>query len=279
MQALGNDFVVIDATSQVVEIDREQAQRIADRRRGVGCDQILLVEKPSHDDVDFQFRIINADGGEVAQCGNGARCLALFVREVGLTDKTEIRVETAADVLTLHVLEDGQVRVNMAVPRFEPEEIPFIATKRQEVYELALEDGEIEISALSLGNPHAVRVVKDVDRAPVVAQGRLIERHQRFPERANAGFMQVCDRGHIRLRVYERGAGETPACGSGACAAVVAGKRLALLDNSVIVDLPGGRLRVDWAGNAQPVYLTGPAECVFEGELKPTLLTPRVEAK
>ncbi len=271
MQALGNDFVVIDAISQVVEIDREQAQRIADRRWGVGCDQILLVENPSRDDVDFQFRIINADGGEVAQCGNGARCFALFVREAGLTDKTEIRVETSADVLTLIVLDDDQVRVNMAAPRFEPEEIPFIATTRQDVYDLALEDGEIEISALSLGNPHAVRVVKDVDLAPVAAQGPMIERHHRFPERANAGFMQVCGRNHIRLRVYERGVGETPACGSGACAAVVAGRRRALLDESVVVDLPGGRLRVEWSGNAQPVYMTGPAQSVFDGELKLTL--------
>lgn len=271
MQALGNDFVVIDAISQVVEIDHDKAQRIADRRWGVGCDQILLVENPSRGDVDFRFRIINADGGEVAQCGNGARCFALFVREAGLTDKTQIKVETFADVLTLNVLNDGQVRVNMAVPRFEPEEIPFIATKRQDVYDLALEDGEIEISALSLGNPHAVRVVKDVDLAPVAEQGPMIERHRRFPKRVNAGFMQVLDRDHIRLRVYERGVGETPACGSGACAAVVAGRRRALLDESVIVDLPGGRLRVEWSGNAQAVYMTGPAQSVFEGELKLTL--------
>ncbi len=271
MQALGNDFVVVDAISQVVDIGRQQARRIADRRWGVGCDQILLVENPSRPDVDFRFRIINADGGEVAQCGNGARCVALFVRDTGLTNKTEIRVETAADVMTLNVLDDDQVRVNMAVPRFAPEDIPFIATNRQDVYDLALEDGEIEISALSLGNPHAVRVVEDVDRAPVAEQGPMIERHQRFPERVNAGFMQVCDRNHIRLRVYERGVGETPACGSGACAAVVAGRRRALLDESVIVDLPGGRVQVQWSGNAQPVYMTGPAQSVFEGELKLTL--------
>jgi diaminopimelate epimerase len=271
MQALGNDFVVIDAISQVVDIDCERAQRIADRRWGVGCDQILLVENPSRGDVAFRFRIINADGGEVAQCGNGARCVALFLRDTGLTDKTEIRVETFADVLTLNILEDGQVRVNMAVPRFEPEEIPFIATIRQDVYDLALEDGEIEISALSLGNPHAVRVVKDVDLAPVAEQGPMIERHKRFPQRVNAGFMQVCGRNHIRLRVYERGVGETLACGSGACAAVVAGRSRALLDESVIVDLPGGRLRVEWYGNGQPVYMTGPAQSVFEGDLKLTL--------
>lgn len=271
MQALGNDFVVVDAISQAVEIGCEQARRIADRRWGVGCDQILLASKPSRDDVDFKFRIINADGGEVAQCGNGARCFALFVRDAGLTDKTEIRVETSADVLTLNVLDDGQVRASMGVPRFEPEEIPFIATKRQDVYDLALEDGDIEISALSLGNPHAVQVVRDVDLAPVGKQGPMIERHQRFPKRVNAGFMQVCGRDHIRLRVYERGVGETPACGSGACAAVVAGRRRALLDESVIVDLPGGRLRVEWSGNAQPVYMTGPAQSVFDGELKVTL--------
>ncbi len=267
MQALGNDFVVIDAMSQVVAIGPEQARRIADRRLGVGCDQIILVENPSSDDVDFKFRILNADGGEVAQCGNGARCFALFVREAGLTDKTEIKVETTEDVLTLSILQDGQVRVNMAVPRFEPAEIPFIATARQHVYDLALEDTDIEISALSLGNPHAVRVVKDVELAPVAVQGPMIERHQRFPQRVNAGFMQVCGRDHIRLRVYERGVGETPACGSGACAAVVAGRTRALLDESVIVDLPGGRLRVEWSGNAQPVYMTGPAQSVFEGKL------------
>jgi diaminopimelate epimerase len=193
------------------------------------------------------------------------------VREAGLTDKTEIRVRTSADVLTLNVLDDGQIRVNMAVPRFEPKEIPFIATKPQDVYDLALEDGDVEISALSLGNPHAVRVVKDVELAPVDAQGPMIERHWRFPERVNVGFMQVCDRDHIRLRVYERGVGETPACGSGACAAVVTGISRALLDDSVIVDMPGGRLRVEWSGNAQPVYMTGPAEYVFEGELKLSL--------
>ncbi len=271
MQALGNDFVVIDAISQRVAIDADHARRIADRRLGVGCDQILLVENPPVDDVDFGFRILNADGGEVAQCGNGARCIALFVRESGLTDKTEIKVKTALDVLTLNVLANDEVRVNMPVPRFAPEDIPFIAPNRQDVYDLQLDDGEIEISALSMGNPHAVQVVADVAQTPVRARGAMIESHQRFPQRVNAGFMQVCGRDHIRLRVYERGVGETPACGSGACAAVVAGKKLDLLDEVVTVDLPGGRLKVEWTGDNQPVFMTGPAQSVFEGDLKLTL--------
>ncbi len=268
MQALGNDFVVIDAISQAVSMDRERAKKIADRRLGVGCDQILMVERASRDDVDFRFRVINADGGEVAQCGNGARCFALFVRQHGLTQKNEMRLETAADILVVTLSPNGEVCVNMGVPRFAPEDIPLIAERRREVYDLELERQTVEISALSLGNPHAVQIVEDVDRAPVSQQGPLIEGHARFPQRANAGFMQICSRDRIRLRVFERGAGETMACGSGACAAVVAGHQRGLLDDSVSVDLPGGSLRVRWSGNAKPVYLTGPAQSVFDGEIE-----------
>ncbi len=270
MQALGNDFVVIDAISQAVSMDRKRAKFLADRRLGVGCDQILMAERASLSDADFRFRIINADGGEVAQCGNGARCFALFLRQRGLTQKKEMKLETATEVLAVKFTNNGEVSVNMGVPRFAPEDVPFVAERLQDVYDLLLGPENIEISALSLGNPHAVQLVQDVARAPVAEQGPLIERHPRFPERVNAGFMQICSRDHIRLRVYERGVGETMACGSGACAAVVAGRKRGLLDDSVTVDLPGGSLRVRWSGDALPVHMTGPAQSVFDGEIELT---------
>jgi diaminopimelate epimerase len=267
MHGLGNDFVVLDAIRQPVELTAARVRKLADRRFGVGCDQLLLVVRSDEQDVDFGYRIFNADGGEVEQCGNGARCFARFVREKGLTDKREIAVRTLAGVIHLHVEDDEQVRVNMGVPRFEPSVVPFEAEKQSLVYTLDAGGQEVQISAVSMGNPHAVQVVADVDQAPVQSQGPLIERHPRFPRGVNAGYMQVIDPGHIRLRVYERGAGETLACGTGACAAVVAGHARSLLTERVEVTLPGGKLRIAWAGPGEPVWMTGPATTVFEGTI------------
>ena len=267
MQGLGNDFVVIDAVRQAVTLTPEQARRLADRHLGVGCDQILMAEPSADPALDFYFRIYNADGGEVGQCGNGARCFARFVRDKGLTDKTEIRVATAGGPMSLHVAPDGSVSVNLGVPAFEPAGIPFQAPERQATYPLSLNGEQIEISALAIGNPHAVQEVEDLDRAPVARQGPMIESHPRFPERVNAGFMQIVDAGRIRLRVYERGVGETLACGSGACAAVVAGVQLGKLQNRVQVELKGGVLSVTWQGEGHPVWMSGPATTVFEGRI------------
>jgi len=267
MQGIGNDFVVIDAINQPVSLTSEQARKLADRRFGVGCDQILLVEKPHSADVEFRYRILNADGSEVAQCGNGARCFARFVRDKGLTDSDEIPVETDAGRLLLKLQADGQVQVDMGAPVFDPAWIPFHAEKEAVIYEIEAGDERVEISALSMGNPHAVLLVDDVDSAAVERLGPLLESHPRFAERANIGFMQVMAKDHIRLRVYERGAGETLACGSGACAAVAAGRLRNLLNSKVKVDLPGGRLMIEWQGNKNPVLMTGPAETVFEGSI------------
>ena len=268
MQGLGNDFVVIDAFSRKFELNSRQFRFIADRHFGVGCDQILVVEKPSGKEADFRYRIFNADGGEVEQCGNGARCFVRFVHDRRLTDKREILVETLGGLITPRLEEDGQVTVNMGEPKFEPRDIPFLAEKRSLTYGLDVGGEEVEISALSMGNPHAVQVVLDVDSAPVTVQGALIESHPRFPKRVNAGFMQLVDRKSIRLRVYERGAGETLACGTGACAAVVAGIAQGLLDNAVRVSARGGDLVVRWEGEGHPVWMTGPAVSVFEGEIE-----------
>src|SRR3990167_3318528 len=267
MQGLGNDFVVVDGIRQPVTLTSEQIRHIADRHFGVGCDQLLLVENPTVAGADFRYRIFNADGGEVEQCGNGARCLVRFVHDQGLTQKNEIRVETAQGLILPRLETDGLVTVNMGAPRFEPDEIPFIADKRALTYPLEVGVEVVNISALSMGNPHAVQVVADIDTAPIMQQGALIEHHERFPQRVNAGFMQIVDRGHIRLRVFERGAGETLACGTGACAAVVAGRQRGLLDDKVDVKLLGGTLRVSWAGEGQPVWMTGPAVTVFEGTI------------
>lgn len=267
MHGLGNDFVVFDGISQRVDLTPAQFKFVADRHFGIGCDQILLVEKSARPDADFRYRIFNADGGEVEQCGNGARCFVRFVHDQGLTQKTEIRVETASGIIVPRLESDGQVTVNMGVPRFEPVEIPFLAEKRALTYLLGLEKRSVEISALSMGNPHAVQLVADVEAAPVAEEGPLIERHPSFPNRVNAGFMQVLDRGHIRLRVYERGAGETLACGTGACAAAVAGMTRGLLDGEVTVTTTGGDLRIRWQGEDSPVEMTGPAVTVFEGEI------------
>ena len=268
MHGLGNDFVVIDATSQPIELSMEQIRFLADRRFGVGCDQVLLVEPPLQSNVDFTYRIFNADGGEVEQCGNGARCFARYVRDHGLTRKTNISVATRAGVITLHVETDGQITVDMGEPRFEPEAIPFDAAARAEVYPLKLATAEVEVGVVSMGNPHAVLRVEQVDSAPVSSQGAEIETHPRFPRRVNVGFMQVVDRQHIRLRVYERGAGETLACGTGACAAVVVGRQRGWLDDKVTVSLPGGNLKIQWSGEGHPVMMTGPAVSVFEGRVR-----------
>ncbi len=267
MHGLGNDFVVFDAISQSVDLTPAQFKFIGDRHFGIGCDQILLVERPTRPDADFRYRIFNADGGEVEQCGNGARCFVRFVHEKGLSPKSEIRVETASGIIVPRLEPNGQVTVNMGVPRFEPAEIPFVAEKRAPTYLLGLEDKIVEVSVLSMGNPHAVQLVEDADSAPVAADGPRIEHHPGFPARVNAGFMQVLDRGHIKLRVYERGAGETLACGTGACAAVAAGIARGLLDGEARVTTRGGELTIRWAGEGQPVWMTGPAVTVFEGQI------------
>ncbi len=268
MHGLGNDFVVVDGVRQKVELSSEQIRQIADRHFGIGCDQVLIVEPARSDDTLFRYRIFNADGSEVEQCGNGARCFARFVLDEGLTKETTIPVETYGGRIVLHVEPDGLVTVNMGVPRLEPWDIPFNAPSRSVNYPLEV-DGEIlDIAAVSMGNPHAVVRVTQLDQAPVEHLGALIERHPRFPKRVNVGFMQVIDRTHIRLRVFERGAGETLACGTGACAAVVAGRLQGLLDEGVHVDLPGGRLWIRWAGEGQPVIMTGPAQRVFQGQIE-----------
>lgn len=268
MQGLGNDFVVIDATREPVELDAGQVRQLADRRFGVGCDQVLLVESPPDGGSDFGYRIFNADGGEVEHCGNGARCFARYVVERGLFSGREIRVHTAGGPLVLYLEEDGQVSVNMGVPVLEPAAVPFATERRQPVYELEVDGEVLQLGVVGLGNPHAVMRVDDIDAAPVARFGPLIESHERFPRRVNAGFMQVVSPEQIRLRVYERGVGETLACGSGACAAVVVGRLWDLLEPDVAVDLPGGRLMVSWSGEGEPAWMRGPAETVFEGEIE-----------
>ncbi len=268
MQGLGNDFVVLDATRAPIELTREQLRRIADRHCGVGCDQILQVEKPRQPGTDFYYRIFNADGGEVEQCGNGARCFVRYVRERGLTGKSEIRVGTLGGVIVPRLEADGQVTVDMGVPEFDPPRIPFQAERRAPTYMLDVGGKKVEISALSMGNPHAVQLVPDVEHAPVQTEGAAIEVHLRFPQRVNAGYMQVVSRSHIRLRVFERGAGETLACGTGACAAAVAGIQRGLLDKRVTVTTRGGDLSILWEGEGKPVLMTGPAVTVFEGEIE-----------
>jgi len=267
MHGAGNDFVVIDGVRQRIHLTPEQLRLLADRHFGVGCDQILLVETTEFPGADFRYRIFNADGGEVEQCGNGARCFVRFVHDQGLTHKREIVVETKAGLISPRLEEDGRVTVNMGAPIFEAARIPFDTTSDAIVQPLQVNGETVQISAVSMGNPHAVQVVADVELAPVETQGALIERHPQFPKRVNAGFMQVLDRSHIRLRVYERGAGETLSCGTGACAAVVSGIRRGLLDSPVQVATRGGALNIAWAGDGAPVLMTGPAISVFTGEI------------
>lgn len=268
MQGLGNDFVVIDATKSPLTLPPDLLRYLADRRFGVGCDQILLVEPPLDGSHDFRYRIFNADGSEVENCGNGARCFVRFVRDEKLTQKREIRVLTLGGLIAPRDNEDGTVTVNMGEPRFEPGDIPFDAPARAASYSLELAGVQREIMALSMGNPHAVQRVDSVEQAPVALEGPQIEHHPRFPKRVNAGFMEVVDRGHIKLRVFERGAGETLACGTGACAAVVAGISRGWLDPVVEVSTRGGRLNISWAGEGQPVMMTGDAVSVFTGQME-----------
>jgi diaminopimelate epimerase len=275
MQGAGNDFVVIDATKARVELSESQCRALGDRRLGVGADQILVIESSTTPGVDFRYRIFNNSGGEVEHCGNGARCFVHFVRDHGLTDKRLLRVETMNNLLELRLQDDGRVSVDMNRPVFDLERIPFDATgltpRRVEGFELWPLDGlgvrHLEVAVLSMGNPHAVLIVDDVDRAPVAELGPRIELHKRFPRKVNAGFMQIVARNRIRLRVYERGAGETLACGTGACAAVVAGVRLGRLDAVVNVQMRGGELTIEWQGGTHPVLMAGPAVTVFEGEI------------
>ena len=278
MHGAGNDFIVIDAVNQQVDLSPEQWQRLADRRFGIGADQILIVERPTSPDCDFRYRIFNNDGGEVEQCGNGSRAFVSFVSDKGLTDKRSIRVQTMAGIIAPRLEDDGSITVDMGAPVLEPSRVPFdndgldgVTQGRDTLWPLTVRargaEQTVLVSAVSMGNPHAVQVVDDVDTAPVAETGPQIENHPRFPKRVNAGYLQVLDRRHVRLRVFERGAGETLACGTGACAAVVAGIRRGLLDSPVQVEARGGRLNIAWAGEGQPVYLSGPAVTVFEGEI------------
>ena len=275
MQGAGNDFVVLDGISQRVELSAAQLQRLADRRFGIGADQILLVQRPGQPGLDFRYRIFNADGGEVEQCGNGARCFVRFVHERGLTHKRAIRVETLGGVIEPRLEDDGGVTVDMGTPVLEPASVPFDAEglvaraeQHDRLWPLQIHGRTAELSVLSMGNPHAVQVVVDVEQAPVAKDGPVIEHHRRFPRRVNAGFMQVLDRHAIRLRVWERGVGETLACGTGACAAAVAGILRGALDSPVAVHTRGGELRIAWAGAGRAVLMTGPAEAVYDGEIE-----------
>ncbi|RLA46989.1 MAG: diaminopimelate epimerase [Gammaproteobacteria bacterium] len=268
MHGLGNDFVVIDGVSQAIHMTPTLAQNLADRHRGVGCDQVLVVEPPSVANVDFRYRIFNADGSEVAQCGNGARCFAKFVVDQKLTGKKHIRVQTNTGILELQFENSKSISVAMGIPVFDPKHIPLLSDQQETCYPLKVDGAMYRVAALSLGNPHAVLQVDNVDNAPIAELGPKIESHSNFPERVNAGFMEVVSRRQIRLRVYERGVGETQACGSGACAAVVAGIQQDLLDSSVSVDLVGGRLDISWPGENQSVTMTGPATTVFHGRIK-----------
>jgi diaminopimelate epimerase len=268
MHGAGNDFIVVDATRAPLVLDPAQISKLADRHVGIGFDQMLVVEASRTPGTDFYYRIFNADGGEVSQCGNGARCFVRYVHDKGLSAKHGMRVETRSGIIEPRLEKDGRVAVNMGAPIFEPGRIPFVAERQAPIYSLAVGGRELEISAISMGNPHAVQVVADADAAPVASEGPLIERHPRFPQRVNAGYMQIVGRGHIKLRVFERGAGETLSCGTGACAAAVAGIMRGLLDSPVNVGTRGGVLEIAWAGGVQPVFMTGPAQSVFEGEIE-----------
>ncbi|MCG3722312.1 diaminopimelate epimerase [Vibrio cincinnatiensis] len=267
MHGLGNDFMVVDCITQNVFFSPELIRRLANRHTGVGFDQLLVVEAPYDPETDFHYRIFNADGSEVEQCGNGARCFARFVRMKGLTNKYQLSVSTKKGKIILSIEEDDQITVNMGEPEFEPSKIPFRAKQAEKTYIMRVDEQTLFCGAVSMGNPHVVTVVEDVTTADVQTLGPLLESHERFPERVNAGFMQVIDRQHIKLRVYERGSGETQACGSGACAAVAVGIAQGILNHTVTVQLPGGHLEIRWQGPGKPLYMTGPATHVFDGQL------------
>lgn len=268
MHGLGNDFMVLDLISQHAHIQPKHAKQWGDRHTGVGFDQLLIVEPPSNPDVDFRYRIFNADGSEVEQCGNGARCFARFVLDKRLTAKKQLRVETKGGIIELDIRNDGQIGVNMGPPRLQPAEIPFVADAQALSYSVEVDGQSLQLAAVSMGNPHAVLRVDDVDSAPVHSLGPKLEQHPRFPKRVNVGFIQVLDRQRAKLRVWERGAGETQACGTGACAAVVAAISQGWMDSPVQIELPGGRLSIEWAGPGQPVMMTGPAMRVYEGQVR-----------
>ena len=268
MHGLGNDFMVVDTLSQPFSPDAGQVRKLADRHFGVGFDQLLLVEPPQREDVLFRYRIFNADGSEVGNCGNGARCFARFVYDSGLTDRRDIPVETATGRMVLHIEENGQVRVNMGRPRFEPEALPMRAEREQPCYAIEVNGRQVEVGAVSVGNPHILVEVEDIESAPVETLGPSLEGHPLFPQRVNVGFAEVVDRQHVRLRVYERGAGETMACGTGATAAVAILRRWDRVDEQVTVQLPGGNLVIHWSGQADdPIWMSGPAEWVYRAEL------------
>jgi len=267
MHGLGNDFMVVDCITQNTYFSPDLIRRLADRHTGVGFDQLLVVEAPYDPETDFHYRIFNADGSEVEQCGNGARCFARFVRMKGLTNKYSISVSTKKGKMILNVGEGDDITVNMGIPEFEPSKIPFRAKQMEKTYIMRVEDQTLFCGAVSMGNPHVVTVVDDIDTAAVETLGPLLESHERFPERVNAGFMQVVSRDEVKLRVYERGAGETQACGSGACAAVAVGILQGLLDDEVVVHLPGGSLEIEWKGLGYPLYMTGPATHVYDGQV------------
>lgn len=268
MHGLGNDFMVVDGVTQNVFLTEELIRKLSDRHRGVGFDQLLLVEAPYDPELDFHYRIFNADGSEVSQCGNGARCFARFVTLKGLTNKNDIKVSTANGKMVLSLLENGQVRVNMGEPIWEPAKVPFTANKFEKNYLLRTELQTAICGVVSMGNPHAVLQVENIQTAPVNTLGPLLENHERFPERANIGFMQVLNPHHVKLRVFERGAGETQACGSGACAAAAVGIMQGALQSPVQVDLPGGSLNIEWQGEGHPLYMTGDAEHIYDGFIK-----------
>jgi diaminopimelate epimerase len=267
MHGLGNDFVVLESVTQGLRVDERLVRMLADRHRGVGCDQVLLLEPPGDPEVDFRYRIFNQDGSEVGACGNGARCIAKFIRDKRLCAKRRVLVETLGGRLTLDLGRSNVFAVTMGIPRLEPAEIPFEAPSKSAVYTLDAGGNTWSIGAVSMGNPHAVLLVEDVSDAPTGTLGPLVERHPRFPEGANVGFMQILDRGEINLRVWERGVGETEACGSGACAAVVSGQLRGLLDERVRVNLRGGYLQIEWQGEGHPLLMSGPATTVFEGQI------------
>ncbi len=267
MHGLGNDFVVIDAVNQSIDLTPKQIQAWSDRHFGVGFDQLLLVENPVSENADFKYRIFNADGSEVSQCGNGARCFARFIRDKKLCEKEEITVDTDAGQLILRIKPDGLVTVNMGVPKHQPQQIPLLMPNESILYRAEVDGRQVEFAAVSMGNPHAVIRVDDVSLAPLETLGPRLENHPIFPQRVNVGFMEIVNRQEMRLRVYERGAAETLACGSGACAAVVAGIELGLLDEAVSVKLPGGKLTIEWAGRGSPVMMSGPAVSVYEGQI------------
>lgn len=276
MHGIGNDFILLDLISQNIHITNEQIRLLADRRTGIGFDQLLTVEPPTDPDMDFRYRIFNADGSEAEQCGNGARCFTRFVRDRGLTTKTLMKIETNTGAIECKLGKDGNITVNMGSPKLQPEQIPFITDKPGITYSISLcgsmdltnPESSVQCSVVSMGNPHAVLIVDDVNTAPVSRLGPLMQNHKRFPKKVNVGFMQIVSRSNVKLRVYERGVGETLACGSGACAAVVAGRLQGLLDEEVDVELTGGKLKVKWKGDDHPVMLTGAACRVYEGHLQ-----------